>query len=159
MRDPILRFLSEYKYQYFVLHEQDPEKGTTLSLNDWAQKMREEVEMNPFYKDCHFVKQKEFVSECHYVIDFANLDTELVYVVSLHRIEPKKLLKNNVSKPKRGDVSVLDNVSKSDLSAENLEFWTQFYAEDIALYNHLRTFTIFDRPSGAQLVKYCSQHH
>ena len=49
------------------------------------------IHANPHVDDNHFVPQVEFARLCDYVIDFANLDEELEYVVSVSKLVPRKL--------------------------------------------------------------------
>ena len=138
VRDPFERLVSEYKFRR-------AENLSVAALNSYLDERRHTIDANPHVDDNHFVPQVEFARLCDYVIDFAKLDEELEYVVSVSKLLPRKLVKHNVSKKPSRKISV------ADISQENLRFWKQYYQQDIVLYNRIQKKSIYLRPRGSEL--------
>ena len=139
VRNPLERLVSEYTYRH-------AENLSVAALNSYLDERRHMIHANPHVDDNHFVPQVEFARLCDYVIDFANLDEELEYVVSVSKLVPRKLLKQNVSKKPSRKISV------ADISQENLRFWKQYYQQDIVLYLRVHHQPIQYRHHGSILA-------
>jgi len=120
MRDPIDRLVSHYKWVGFPDH--------TRLFNDiltvW---FTEDVPENPFHHDNHLCPQIYFIEKCRYILPFHTVETSLNHLLRLYDIEPRPLLREEVSKPYK-------NVHRDLISAENMRIIMEYYAKDIELF-------------------------
>ena len=154
MRDPMQRLLSEFGYNVgggpyidqLVRYETtlpSPQTNPKV-LNEYLRDRMHKVKANPHADDNHLYPQKYFVEKCDFVVDFLRINNELGQLVTQFGICEKPLLKKNQTSNNK--------LTVDDIDRDNMEFWTDFYRDDIALYKLIRESSFDERPDGRDLV-------
>jgi hypothetical protein len=100
IRNPIDRFISQIKYEYFINKKYRKPLVNILSeesLNKYIDKVFKIIESNKHYKDNHYILQINYANQCDYIILYENLEIELKSLFLKYNISYKPLLKSNVS--------------------------------------------------------------
>ena len=129
IRDPVDRFVSEYKYSRRKKGKCSPE-----ALNQWAERALEDVSRNSntSRNDCHLIPQSTFMANCDVPLRFDHLQQEFGTLLQQHGYTGDTILPHN-NKSKHQAC----NVTTNDLHPDLMNKIQQQYRDDITLLQTL----------------------